>query len=60
MGKMKSVVLNQLVNVGRALAPVMVLHRTTVGMVRGYLELAGEGLVTPVHPFVHLLNLREP
>lgn len=38
MGKVKSVKLEQLVNTGRALAPVMTLHRSTVGTVRGYLE----------------------
>lgn len=38
MGKIKSVELEQLVNTGRALAPVMTLHSSTVGMVRGFHE----------------------
>eukprot|EP00227_Mantoniella_beaufortii_P009433 CAMPEP_0197592558 /NCGR_PEP_ID=MMETSP1326-20131121/15156_1 /TAXON_ID=1155430 /ORGANISM="Genus nov. species nov., Strain RCC2288" /LENGTH=466 /DNA_ID=CAMNT_0043158269 /DNA_START=69 /DNA_END=1469 /DNA_ORIENTATION=- len=41
MGKIKSVELNQLVNSGRVLAPVMVMHRTSVERVRGFVEDAG-------------------
>uniref|UniRef100_A0A7S0SYY9 Nucleotidyl transferase domain-containing protein n=1 Tax=Mantoniella antarctica TaxID=81844 RepID=A0A7S0SYY9_9CHLO len=36
MGKIKSVALDQMVDTGRALAPIMCLHRSTVSMVRGF------------------------
>ena len=41
MGKIKSVELGQMVNTGRALAPVMMLKNDTLGSVRGYVEEGG-------------------